>query len=106
MVDKVLCKRPVEILALLHWPPPEDPLDHPRSPWEAADWCFADGISQVGGLPSWIQLPAYPPCLGCSNLMRFVGQIDLGDIENLGEGIMYGFACPECGLTATTYQQS
>jgi hypothetical protein len=81
-------------------------LDHCRKPWEAVDWCIADGLSQVGGLPSWIQQPSYPECPTCGHRMPFVGQVAFEDISDLGEGIVYAFVCERCGLTATTFQQS
>jgi len=81
-------------------------LDIRRSPWEAADWCFADGLSQLGGLPSWIQQPAYPECPICGHRMPFVGQVALEDILQSAEGIIYAFACDQCGPMATTFQQS
>lgn len=77
----------------------------PRQPWEAVDWCLADGISQLGGLPCPINDPVYPECPLCHELMRFVGQIAVEELIT-GEGIYYAFLCECCNITTTTYDQT
>jgi hypothetical protein len=37
--------------------------------------------------------------------MRFVGQVDMGEIEQ-GGGPMYAFWCADCGMAGTDYQQT
>jgi hypothetical protein len=86
-------------------PPHVSTLNSPRKPWEAVDWCLADGISQLDGLPSPINDPVYPKCPSCQELMKFVGQIAVEEL-NSGEGIYYAFLCERCAITATTYDQT
>jgi hypothetical protein len=75
---------------------------------EAANWSMLPGVafSQVGGLPTWLQDADFPSCPDCSNTMPFVGQISNEDIMEYGEGIYYCFHCPQCDVTATSYQQT
>jgi hypothetical protein len=74
---------------------------------ESSDWLIP-GIqfSQLGGHPTWIQDAEYPECPGCGSPMPFVAQLSNEDHEQYGEGIYYMFACGECGVAATEYQQS
>lgn len=77
-------------------------------PWvESADW-LVPGVrfSQVGGHPTWIQDAEYPRCPECDRSMPFVAQLSNEDCEEFAEGIYSMFACPECGVAATGYQQS
>jgi hypothetical protein len=96
---------------------PTDLNSWSRSPWKdqairlykrrairAADW-FTDSISQIGGLPSWVQDTEFPKCPECSRTMKFVAQVDNGQFPGR-EGIYYAFLCASCRITATTYQQS
>jgi hypothetical protein len=89
---------------------PEAPLvfsSQPRHWIESADWCFAAGpSSQLGGHPTWVQNAEYPRCPNCQELMPFLAQLDRTDVEEYGEGIYYMFFCKECGVAATSYQQS
>lgn len=89
---------------------PKEPLilsGQTRHFLEAADWSMLPGVSfsQVGGIPTWVQYAAYPSCPDCSNTMPFVGQISNEDFDN-GEGIYYCHHCPDCDITATSYQQT
>lgn len=89
---------------------PREPLvpsGRTRHYLEASDWSMLPAVafSQVGGLPTWIQDAEYPSCPDCSNTMPFVGQISNEDFDN-GEGIYYCHHCPECDVTATSYQQT
>jgi hypothetical protein len=79
----------------------------PRHFLESASWLLP-GVSgsQIGGYPTWIQDAEYFDCPSCSQQMPFVGQIDFGDCTQCGEGIYHMFCCRNCGVAATTYQQS
>lgn len=78
----------------------------PHSPFYAAIWTLSQQGSQLGGHPSWVQDADYPVCPCCAKRMRFIGQVDIADFDNFGEGIFYMFVCPEDKVTATLYQQS
>jgi hypothetical protein len=97
---------------------PEDLDSWERSPWKdrpvqlqqrtaihAVDWCMPVTISQVGGLPSWVQDTAFPKCPECSGTMMFIAQVDNGQFP-YHEGVYYAFLCSACRVTATTYQQT
>ncbi|HEX8522451.1 MAG TPA: hypothetical protein VF669_09355 [Tepidisphaeraceae bacterium] len=97
---------------------PTDPADWQRSPWagvplrlkrrsifHAVDWLLPTTISQVGGLPAWVQSPSFPGCPRCARTMIFLAQVDNAQFRT-SEGIFYAFFCRECRTTATTYQQS
>lgn len=79
----------------------------PRSPYRAVYGVRfnRNGNSQVGGLPTWVQDPDYPPCPGCRRPMTFVGQVDGTDLE-YGDSILHAFLCAECGIAAAGGQQS
>lgn len=76
-----------------------------RSAIHAVDWCMPVTISQVGGLPSWVQATAFPQCPKCSETMMFIAQVDNGQFPS-HEGVYYAFLCSSCRVTATTYQQT
>jgi len=61
-------------------------------------------FSQIGGVPGWVQYPAFPSCTGCSRTMICVAQIANNDLGE--EGTHYAFWCRGCGVTATAYQQT
>jgi hypothetical protein len=63
------------------------------------------GLTQLGGLPEWVQGEAYPVCPRCQETMRFVAQIEPVDLV-WQEGIIYAFACFTCGISTTGYQQT
>lgn len=63
-------------------------------------------LSQIGGLPAWVQDEEYPQCPKCSDTMLFFAQIDHSDLERYGDGTYYAFLCPDCRITATHYQQT
>jgi hypothetical protein len=63
------------------------------------------GLTQLGGLPEWLQDEAYPDCPECQQTMRFVAQLEPVDLI-WQEGIIYAFACFECGISTTGYQQT
>ncbi len=90
---------------------PEQPLvlsGERRHFMESANWMSLDdaAFSQIGGLPTWIQNAEYPVCPDCSQTMVFFGQISNEDFNDWMEGIEYCFLCPQCNVTATSYQQS
>ena len=61
----------------------------PRRAREAEDWCMELSISQIGGMPSWVQDFQYPKCPQCTRTMGAVGQVDNGAFPgNEGECIM------------------
>ena len=97
---------------------PDDLDSWQRSPWRdqavqlqqrraihAVDWCMPATISQIGGMPSWVQDPVFPKCPGCSKTMTFIAQVDNGQFP-YHEGVYYAFLCSACRVTATTYQQT
>lgn len=52
---------------------------------ESVSWLLPGAsFSQVGGHPTWIGGAAYPPCPQCEQLMPFVGQFSVDDIEKFG----------------------
>jgi hypothetical protein len=78
---------------------------HRRRAIHAVDWCMPVTISQIGGMPSWVQDTAFPKCPQCSGTMMFVAQVDNGQFP-LNEGVYYAFLCASCRVAATTYQQT
>jgi len=77
----------------------------PRRAIHAVDWCTPVTTSQIGGLPSWVQDAEYPSCPECQKTMIFIAQLDDGHFPG-HDGIFYAFLCPDCRVTATTYQQT
>ncbi len=70
---------------------PDDVRSWERSPWKELPVCLhhrraihavdgwdAVGLSQIGGLPTWVQDSAFPKCPDCSGIMMFVAQVDNG----------------------------
>jgi hypothetical protein len=81
----------------------------PRRPTPVTCYQWLDeweNPSQLGGYPMWVQDPAYPGCPTCGEQMPMIGQVAMGDVLELGEGITYAFYCAPCGVAATTYQQT
>jgi hypothetical protein len=62
--------------------------------------------SQIGGFPTWVQDAEYLDCPNCKEKMNFIGQIDMEDVEDYGEGIYYCHYCTNCKTTGTNYQQT
>lgn len=77
-----------------------------RLPLFAADQFLPTTFSQIGGHPTWVQDAEYPKCPECHQTMTFIAQIDCHDIETYLDGMLYGFICPLCQITATTHQQT
>lgn len=65
-----------------------------------------DHLSQIGGLPAWVQDSDYLSCPKCAMAMTFIGQISVADVHQRGEGMYYALVCPACQVTGTTYQQT
>ena len=99
-------------------PPHARGFEFDRGPWQgkrialkkrpaihAVDWCMQVASSQIGGMPTWVQSPAYPRCPDCARLMMFVAQLDNGAFPG-HEGTYYAFICRDCRVTATCYQQT
>lgn len=97
---------------------PDDITSWQRGPWSgvpvelisrraihAVDWCMDFSMSQIGGLPSWVQDSEYPSCPGCQRTMTFLAQLDNAHFPGY-EGMYYAFLCLDCRITATTYQQT
>jgi hypothetical protein len=78
----------------------------PREPWAAADWCVAEGISQLGGHPSWINDPTYPPCPACARTMMTVAQVAPEDFIGPAEGVFYVHLCATCAVVGVSYDQT
>ncbi len=78
-----------------------------RSPYAAFEGVRINhtGNSQVGGLPTWVQDPNYPPCPGCRRSMTFVGQVDGSDLS-CGDSVLYAFLCAECQIATAGGQCS
>ena len=92
--------------------------DWGRSPWagqplrlcsrraiQGMDMDFGTTISQIGGMPSWVQDSYYPRCLDCSKTMMFIAQLDSGHFVG-HEGVYFAFLCAACRVSATVYQQT
>lgn len=97
---------------------PDDRSSLQRGPWSgvsvelvrrraihAVDWCMDLSMSQIGGLPAWVQDAEYPSCPACQRTMTFAAQLDNGHFSGY-EGMYYAFLCLDCRVTATTYQQT
>jgi hypothetical protein len=87
---------------------PENSL-HPnesRLPLFAADQFLPTTFSQLGGHPAWVQDAEYPSCPECAQTMMFLAQVSYEEIDDSAEGMLYGFICPTCRTTATSYQQT
>ncbi|MGC3960425.1 MAG: hypothetical protein QM813_21605 [Verrucomicrobiota bacterium] len=97
---------------------PDDVSSWERSPWKgravsvhqrcaiyAVDGWDSITLSQIGGLPTWVQDSAFPKCPDCSETMKFVAQVDNGQFP-YHEGVYHAFLCASCRVTATTYQQT
>lgn len=81
-------------------------LGEARLPLFAADPFLPTTFSQLGGHPAWVQDAEYPSCPECAQTMMFLAQSSYEDIDKSAEGMLYGFICPTCQTTATSYQQT
>lgn len=92
------------------WQPPPANALHlgpVRGPLAAASW-MTEAVpgSQLGGAPGWVQDPNFPTCPRCKELMFFVAQVAMQDVEPYGDGMYYGLLCRDCRISATVYQQT
>ncbi|MCK6486977.1 MAG: hypothetical protein L6R48_01325 [Planctomycetes bacterium] len=65
-----------------------------------------DPLSQIGGLPAWVQDTGYLSCPTCAKAMTFIGQISVADVHQHGDGMYYALVCSACQVTGTAYQQT
>ncbi len=77
-----------------------------RTPFEAHRYITNQGISQLGGYPTWEQDARFPDCPSCLRPMPFIGQLHWTDIEEFGVGTTYAFYCRGCRIAATNYESS
>jgi hypothetical protein len=75
------------------------------SPFEvvtrADDW----DVSQLGGMPGWVQDAEYVLCPSCHRRMTFVGQVMPGALTDRAvDGVLYALICLTCQLSTVTYQ--
>lgn len=82
------------------------PSKRVRSAYFTCEAQFEKGISQIGGLPSWIQWPSYPKCPSCETTMLFVGQVSEKDLNEFGESLYYAFKCFDCRRVTASSSQS
>lgn len=66
---------------------------------------------RIGGFPTWMREVAYPDCIGCGRIMRFLLQLDSGlptadgaTFDWGSRGVGYAFYCPPCAISAWTLQ--
>ena len=91
------------------------------SRWYWQDWGLSNGrenLHRLGGHPCWIQSAEYPECPKCDQTMNFLLQLDselplqdaTGDQEEEhvmewgSGGILYGFWCDACSVSAFAWQ--
>ncbi|HEX8464230.1 MAG TPA: hypothetical protein VF627_06380, partial [Abditibacterium sp.] len=88
--------------------------------WHWQDWGLSnsrENLHRLGGHPCWIQNADYPKCRGCGQTMPFLLQLDSElplqtaagtQVEDLMEwgsgGILYGFWCDACMISAFLWQ--
>ncbi|HEX8907428.1 MAG TPA: hypothetical protein VF771_21425 [Longimicrobiaceae bacterium] len=76
--------------------------------WRWQDWGAANGrenLTRLGGHPAWVQGAAYPQCPDCGATMAFLLQLqeDLAGLDGgraWDEGMIYGFWCDACRVSA------
>ena len=76
--------------------------------WWRQDWALSNdrqNLHRIGGEPTWIQSPYYPPCPDCTATMASAGQIAIADLWD-AEGICYLHWCDNCAISAVVYQQT
>ncbi len=75
-----------------------------RPPWHAVQESLPSLLSQVGGLPTWVQHAHYPDCPECEATMTFLAQVDQHKLNPNYEGVFYGFLCAPCSITSSRFQ--
>ena len=62
-------------------------------------------VSQLGGLPNWVQDADYALCPACHQRMTFVGQVTPKLVTNRAiDGMLYGLLCLTCLRSIVIYQ--
>lgn len=82
------------------------PLEEERRATYTAHQFAVISCTQQGGMPTPINDMDYPICPRCGKVMKFVGQVDMGDLEEYGEGLYYFFTCERCKINGCNYGQS
>lgn len=82
------------------------PLEEERRATYSAHEFAMISRTQQGGMPTHINDMDYPICPRCGKVMKFVGQVDMGDLEECGEGLYYFFTCENCKINGCNYAQS
>lgn len=88
------------------------PVDHqltrgPRcaSPFEVVARGDQPDVSQLGGMPGWVQDAEYVMCPACQRRMMVVGQVAPEAITNRAiDGVLYGLLCLDCLCSTVIYQ--
>jgi hypothetical protein len=82
--------------------------------WWWQDWALANGrqnLNRLGGHPAWVQSAEYPDCPDCGRAMGFLLQLEAGLPGADGgtafdEGVLYGFWCDACRVSAYVVQMT
>jgi len=81
--------------------------EHPNQFGYGMDIIPGYGLHQVGGYPPWVTLDHFPRCPDCGEGMRYLATVDSG-MTLYGElslgGMLYGFWCEGCSISATLLQ--
>jgi hypothetical protein len=80
---------------------------HPNQLGYGIDVVPGYGLHQVGGYPPWLNVDRFPRCPICQKGMRYLASVDCG-MTLFGElplgGMLYGFWCERCAVSATLRQ--
>jgi hypothetical protein len=72
-------------------------------------------LSNIGGMPTWVNDSFFPQCPECESKMKFIAQFTGMDffeyingnyIDYFGEGTYYFFICEDCLITSSSYDQT
>lgn len=82
--------------------------------WWWQEWAIANGnqnLNRLGGHPAWVQGGEYPDCPECGRAMGFLLQLEAGLPAAEGgtafdEGVLYGFWCDACRVSAFNAEMS
>lgn len=62
-------------------------------------------IAALGGRPRWVQSPEIPDCPECSKMMFYIGRNQASQWSgNIGDQVVFGFACEDCMLAVQVMQ--
>jgi hypothetical protein len=94
---------PPDIPAL---PPKSMALAPRRTPYEVVPrpFMYSEGVSQIGGFPSWNLHGDFLRCPVCDQWMMCVGQVDVPFTAMFDSGIFYAHLCQECLIAVVNYQ--